>query len=84
MCDFCGDKEETILHVFRDCPKAMDIWGSMVPLSNRGDFFMSDLQDLISFNLNHGIQWHGAGAWCDIWAAVCHSLWNWKNKEDHA
>ncbi|PNX77292.1 ribonuclease H [Trifolium pratense] len=26
MCKFCGNVEETILHVMRDCPIAMSLW----------------------------------------------------------
>jgi hypothetical protein len=29
MCSFCGDVHETIIHALRDCPLAMEIWGSL-------------------------------------------------------
>jgi ribonuclease HI len=84
MCEFCGDQEETTLHVMRDCPKAMNIWNYVVPVAARGTFFMGDLQHWVDLNLNNNIQWRESnGAWSEFWALSCHCLWTWRNKECH-
>ncbi|CAJ2650297.1 unnamed protein product [Trifolium pratense] len=83
MCEYCGDKEETTLHVMRDCPKAREVWTYVVPLSLRGIFFMGDLQHWIGFNLNSNSQRRGREDWSDFWALSCHCLWMWRNKECH-
>jgi ribonuclease HI len=81
MCTFCGDVEETVLHAMRDCPRAMEIWSSVISFSERGRFYMSGFQHWIDHNLTNSFQWSGSGNWCDFWALVCHSLWQWRNKE---
>ncbi|KAK2448079.1 TMV resistance protein N [Trifolium repens] len=83
MCLYCGDVEETILHVLRDCPLAKDIWLSVIPLHDRGVFFMGELKTWMSFNLNNSVCWNATVDWCDFWALVCHCLWTWRNKEQH-
>jgi hypothetical protein len=81
MCNFCGDVEETILHVMRDCPRAMEIWNCVISTSDRGSFYMSEIQQWISLNLNNSFQWSGSGTWSELWALCCHCLWKWRNKE---
>jgi ribonuclease HI len=83
MCLYCRDVEETILHVLRDCPIAKEVWMQVLPVASRGIFFMGDLEGWIEFNLHNHVQWHYKGGWCDFWAAMCHCLWTWKNKEVH-
>jgi hypothetical protein len=83
MCGYCGDVEETILHIMRDCPKAKELWAGAVTIPDRGRFFSGDLNHWISVNMNNAIQWTGRGAWCDFWATSCHCLWTWRNKEIH-
>jgi ribonuclease HI len=81
MCTFCGDVEETILHVLRDCPRAMAVWRCVVTMTDSASFFMSEIDNWIQLNLTNAMQWNGVGNWCDFWALCCHSIWNWRNKE---
>jgi ribonuclease HI len=83
MCKFCGDIPETTLHVLRDCPLAMEIWGNLISVNSRSRFMDEDLHAWISFNLKNSISWNSLGDWCDVWAVSCHSLWYWRNKEAH-
>jgi ribonuclease HI len=83
MCLFCGNVEESTLHVLRDCPLAMAIWSQMVPPSDKCIFFMSDLENWMTFNLNNSISWSCNIDWSVYWAVACHSLWFWRNKENH-
>jgi hypothetical protein len=36
MCNYCGDVEETAIHVLRDCPLASYVWNQIIPVNNRG------------------------------------------------
>jgi hypothetical protein len=83
VCGYCGDEEETIIHVMRDCPKAKELWAGAITVRDRGRFFTGNLHQWTSVNLNNTIQWTGRGAWCDFWATSCHCLWIWRNKEIH-
>ncbi|KAI5425405.1 hypothetical protein KIW84_031275 [Lathyrus oleraceus] len=40
MCRPCGVMEEDALHVFRDCPRAVDLWRPTVSANNHGVIFL--------------------------------------------
>jgi ribonuclease HI len=81
MCAFCGDAEETILHVMRDCPRAKEIWSCVISIHDRAVFFMSEFNQWMELNLHNSVPWNGVGRWSDFWALCCHCLWSWRNKE---
>jgi ribonuclease HI len=81
MCAFCGDVEETILHVMRDCPRAKDIWNCVIPVRDRASFFMSEFHHWLDLNFRNSWSWNGVGSWSEFWALCCHCLWTWRNKE---
>jgi ribonuclease HI len=81
MSAFCGDVEENILHVLRDCPRAMEIWSCVIATNDRASFFMSEASHWIELNLNNTMHWNGEGSWSVFWAICCHCLWSWRNKE---
>jgi ribonuclease HI len=81
MCSYCGNVEETTLHVLRDCSKAQNLWYNLIPVQHRGIFFMGELQTWCSSNLLDTTQWSGCADWCETWAITCHCLWSWRNKE---
>jgi ribonuclease HI len=83
MCVHCGNKEETALHVMRDCPIAKEVWTGAITLQDRGLFFIGDFKHWISVNLNNMIHWSGRGAWCELWSMSCYYLWTWRNRESH-
>jgi ribonuclease HI len=83
MCFYCRVVEETTLHVLRDCTLAKEIWYQVVPIVNRSDFFMGDLQDWIGFNMKNSVMWNCEGVWNVFWAMACYLLWTWRNKELH-
>jgi hypothetical protein len=39
VCIYCGDTNESILHIMRDCPLAMTVWIHVVPVHVRDRFF---------------------------------------------
>jgi hypothetical protein len=81
MCVYCGDVEETTLHVLRDCQKAKELWYQLIPGQSRGVFFMRDLHDWCYLNIKNTAQWSWRDDWCETWATTCHCLWSWHNKE---
>jgi hypothetical protein len=82
-CLVCGDEIETVLHVLGDCSKWMNLWLNIVDVSSRELFFNSTLQHWIQVNLNGHIKGIGVKDWPSYWATAIHSLWFWKNKEEH-
>jgi hypothetical protein len=83
MCSYCGNIAETMIHVLRDCPVAMEFWNNTLPIMNRGIFYMREAQQWIESNLNNTDVTHNQASWCNFWAMACYSLWSWRNKECH-
>ncbi|PNY12420.1 ribonuclease H [Trifolium pratense] len=83
MCNYCGDVVETAIHVMRDCPKAMQIWVTVVPANDRGSFLMGNVKNWVCFNLQNSVTWDRRGQWREYWAQACHCLWFWRNKDIH-
>jgi ribonuclease HI len=83
MCTHCVNIEETVIHVLRDCPIAMEFWNNAIPTINRGSFYMREAQQWIEDNLGNTIERDNSTAWCNFWALACYSLWIWRNKEQH-
>jgi hypothetical protein len=80
MCNYCGDVEETAIHVLRDCPLASYVWNQIIPVNNRGIFFMGEAQAWFDLNLMNADAWSWRGGWVELWATTCHCFWNWRNK----
>jgi hypothetical protein len=83
MCNVCRDVEETLSHVLRDCPLAVNFWNQVIPIGKRGVFYMGEMQHWFEFNLNNSIELTNGCAWCSFWAMGCYSSWSWRNKEIH-
>jgi hypothetical protein len=72
MCNYCGDVEETAIHVLRDCPFASYVWNQIIPVNNRGIFFMGEAQAWFDLNLMNADAWSWRGGWVELWATTCH------------
>jgi ribonuclease HI len=83
FCVNCIHFEETIIHVIRDCPVAVEIWRQLLSTQERGNFFVINIQDWISMNLNNQFGHAYGNDWTAIWATTCYLLWQWRNKEVH-
>lgn len=73
-CRHCRSEVESVLHVLRDCPKAIETWQFLVRREVRSSFFFGNLQSWIYDNLNHKFGWDVCGAWVEIWATTCYFL----------
>lgn len=83
MCRYCGDVEETVVHVWRDCLLATNIRCYFVTSDNIGWFFSCEVEEWIHNNIKNKERWRRGSYWNDIWAMVCLCVWNWRNKEVH-
>jgi hypothetical protein len=83
FCAFCGDVEETELHVLSDCPRCMNVWLNIIHGNKREVFFNSTLQQWININMNGTIEGIEVNKWDSYWPSACHSLWYWRYKESH-
>jgi hypothetical protein len=81
MCDYCHNTPETVIHVLRDCPIAMNFWNHALPLSRRGSFYMRETRHWIESNICNMEINSSRSPWCKFWAMACYSLWTWRNKE---
>jgi hypothetical protein len=55
MCNYCGNVEETCLHVLRDCELVKHMWLIIVPLEPRDLFFGGNLFHWMQYNLRSDI-----------------------------
>ncbi|MCI12856.1 putative ribonuclease H protein, partial [Trifolium medium] len=67
----------------RDCPIAVEFWNKIVPYGRRNGFYMSNLSDWVSENVNNRSEGSNGLMWCKVCALSCYSLWNWRNKDMH-
>jgi hypothetical protein len=81
-CRHCGDTIETTMHVLRDCPMAMMVLVRIVDVDIRNQFFNVNLDNWLHLNLNFAGSVN-TGKWSELWSITCHSLWMWRNKEEH-
>jgi hypothetical protein len=82
-CNGCNHFDETTLHVFRDCPIAVNTWRHLLSTQERGMFFVVDFNDWINLNLTNKFGLRYGNDWREIWATTCFLLWQWRNKTMH-
>ncbi|CAJ2669285.1 unnamed protein product [Trifolium pratense] len=77
-CPSCGNDDETIIHVLRDCIHATQIWIRLVASNHITNFFSLSLscRDWIFDNISgaHNKDWQ------TIFMVTCWYLWMWRNK----
>jgi ribonuclease HI len=60
-----------------------DLFGSVVDISVRHQFFSSSLDDWIAMNVVTKNGKNTNDDWSNYWAMACHHAWTWRNKENH-
>ncbi|MCH81203.1 RNA-directed DNA polymerase (Reverse transcriptase) [Trifolium medium] len=75
-CSVCGNEDETIIHVLRDCIHATQIWIRLVASNHITNFFSLTCRDWIFYNMEgaHNKEWQ------TIFMVACWHLWTWRNK----
>lgn len=78
-CLHCAGVPESIIHVLRDCTRAVSVWRRIVPTNMRPNFFGYEFE---AWTLYNALSDAGT-KWCALWATTCYFLWSWRNKEVH-
>ncbi|KAL2898047.1 hypothetical protein RDABS01_039829, partial [Bienertia sinuspersici] len=77
-CPRCGGPEETLLHLFRDCPIAQNIWRSVGGPACYSSFFLGDIHQWVAKNLRaEGLIY--AKIWPTSFAVTLWWIWRWRN-----
>jgi ribonuclease HI len=82
-CDYCGQMEESLLHVLRDCPLASLVWRHLVEVNHWSTFFLYTREQWFELNLRTHIGRNKEVKWDAIWATTCYYLWQWRNQRVH-
>jgi ribonuclease HI len=80
-CPCCGNADETVIHVLRDCRHASQVWTRLVSLDFITNFFsFVDCREWVFKNL--GKRWNGVinSRWQTTFMTTCWHLWTWRNK----
>ncbi|CAL1354280.1 unnamed protein product [Linum trigynum] len=76
-CTVCGDGDETVTHVLRDCPYARGVWAEFLEHEPDQEFFQAD-----PFHwLLHYMSGRGKSIDATLFAGTCWLLW--KNRNNH-
>ncbi|KAL6202734.1 hypothetical protein ACLB2K_026439 [Fragaria x ananassa] len=80
-CPICHSSDETLLHLFRDCPRAANIWRAFPMPSSISSSFSLDWTSWINAQLHcHSVVTDGF-KWCNLFVFVCWYIWKWRNKQ---
>ncbi|GAU39340.1 hypothetical protein TSUD_60910 [Trifolium subterraneum] len=75
-CPICGNADETIIHVLRDCSYANQLWIELAASNHITNFFSLSCMEWIFDNMEkaHDREWK------TIFMITCWHLWMWRNK----
>ncbi|BFG35445.1 hypothetical protein CerSpe_217190 [Prunus speciosa] len=79
-CAVCDYPTESILHIFRDCNRAKDVWNDLLISPHNSSFFQMDFKPWLKANLMSKIKWQADVPWYLVFVATCWHLWKWRNK----
>jgi len=80
LCSTCGNEDETIIHVLRDCVQSTRVWLRLVASNQITNFFSLNCRDWIFNNLNNKKMGAHKIEWQTIFMVTCWYLWTWRNK----
>lgn len=79
-CNLCDAREETIIHLLRDCPTDRHVWMKVFGGALKDDIFDGSLQCWIACNLRaKGM--HQEDTWPSYFAITCWSIWRMEMEE---
>ncbi|KAK9944849.1 hypothetical protein M0R45_010396 [Rubus argutus] len=79
-CPICKQNQESLVHLFRDCPAATNVWNVFsIPNSVANTYNLSwhawlKAHLLCLVSLNSDVKW------CSIFVFICWFIWKWRNK----
>lgn len=82
LCMMCKKCNESVLHVIRDCTKAVEVWKNLVPVNSWDEFFGADLNDWILSNMcSKAYSSHDDTLpWSIIFVTTCWCMWRERNE----
>ncbi|CAL2231440.1 unnamed protein product [Prunus armeniaca] len=78
-CNYCNFLVESILHIFRGCEKATNVWHAMLGLGAHPHFFHMDFHPWLRYNLLSKAMWGDHVPWNLVFVFTCWVLWKWRN-----
>lgn len=78
-CFNCEAKEESTLHIIRDCPLAKVVWERLGGLTDDPDFLLQSLRDWIVYNMGHKETEEGYPIWGTLFGVTVWWVWRWRN-----
>lgn len=79
LCQRCNKADDDILHIFRDCRFAREVWYVFNPLGLIDEFISLNLRDWVWWNLNCSFGSEDDTGWPERMSIICWSLWRWRN-----
>ncbi|XP_024158077.2 uncharacterized protein LOC112165700 [Rosa chinensis] len=80
-CPLCLSADESLIHLFRDCPRSSAIWRSMLKPGTILNSFSLDWNGWIAAQLHCHTKVHNNISWCNLFVFVCWYIWKWRNKQ---
>lgn len=80
LCHYCNTNNEDVLHIFRDCKYARQLWLSLLNPNNIFQFFTVQLCDWMVLNLKNKIGQEMDSDWVLVWGVFTWKLWTWRNQ----
>lgn len=79
-CKYCPGIPETMTHLFKDCPKASDVWKAIVGPATMQRTFSLDWDAWVAANiLQKNYRYHDF-QWSQVFIFTCWFIWKWRNK----
>nr|GMD43908.1 putative RNA-directed DNA polymerase [Ipomoea batatas] len=78
-CSKCVDADETIDHIFRECPMAVDVWTELLSLDIRNKMASLDLDSWLQLNVKGVINSNHGDKWPVVFATAMWWIWRWRN-----
>lgn len=77
LCQVCKGGDESIPHIFRDCPAMRGVWERLVPRRKRREFFTMSLLEWLYHNLGDEENL-GDSTWATLFAVSVWWGWKWR------
>ncbi|KAF7804601.1 putative ribonuclease H protein At1g65750 family [Senna tora] len=78
-CAKCGDCQEDLLHILRDCASIKNVWLRIVEFKHWPVFFNLNLREWLNFNFSRNLG-YGEIEWNLHFGVTCWMAWKWRNE----
>ncbi|KAL6145016.1 hypothetical protein ACLB2K_055705 [Fragaria x ananassa] len=80
-CPICSSADESLLHLFRDCPRSASIWRSFPKPGNISNSFSLYWNGWIYAQLHCHAAVENDVKWCNLFVFIYWFIWKWRNKQ---